>query len=71
MHMRARITAVAVALLGIGTAMGVLRANAQGGGVKASPSRSSYASVNEENFRTLLARMSAARRTSGSARWSC
>src|SRR2546426_1441510 len=60
MHKIWKITGAAVGLLIIGTAMGTLGARAQSG-AKPDPSKSSYISVNEEDFRTVLARMSSAK----------
>ncbi len=56
-----KITAAAVGLLIIGSAIGTLGVHAQGGPMKPDSSRSSYISVNEEDFRAVLARMSAAK----------
>jgi hypothetical protein len=56
-----KIAAAAVGLVIIGTAMGVLGVHAQTGAAKPDPSKSSYISVNEEEFSTVLARMSAAK----------
>ena len=60
MHKIWKITGAAVGLLIIGTATGTLGARAQSG-AKPDPSKSSYISVNEEDFRTVLARMSSAK----------
>jgi len=57
--------AVGVALVTMGVAAGVLGVLAQGASTMADPSKSSYLSVNEEDFRTVFARMSAARSVAG------
>ncbi len=54
-----KIFASAVGLICIGAAVGTLRA--QGSTPKVDPSKSSYISVNEEDFQALFARMSAAK----------
>ena len=54
-------TAVAASLLVVGTAFGSPGAQAQGGAAKPAPAPSSYLSVKEEDFRMVLARMSAAK----------
>jgi len=51
----------AAGLLITGTVLGTLAVHAQSTSPKPDPSRSSYISVNEEDFATVLARMSAAR----------
>jgi hypothetical protein len=45
----------------VGMAMGIIGAQAQGGPPKADPSKSSYLPVIEEEFRTVFARMTAAK----------
>ncbi len=56
-----RLIAAGVALVTVGVAAGVLGVQAQGASTRADPSKSSYLSVNEEDFRTVFARMSAAK----------
>jgi len=53
--------AAAAGLLITGTALGTLAVHAQSASPKPDPSKSSYISVNEEDFATVLARMSAAK----------
>jgi cytochrome c peroxidase len=55
-----KVTAAAAGLLVIGMAMGTIRVQAQSG-PKPDPSKSSYLPVIEEDFRAVLARMSAAK----------
>jgi hypothetical protein len=54
-------TAAAVGLVMIGTAIGALGVRAQDQAAKPGASGSSYASVNEEDVRSVFARMSARR----------
>ena len=61
MHASKQGIAGIVLLLATGAARGGLAAYAQGQGVKPDPPKSSYISVNEEDFRTVFARMSAAK----------
>jgi hypothetical protein len=56
MHARGKIFAGAVVILIIGTAISSLAARAQSQPAKPDPSKSSYASVNEEDFGTVLTR---------------
>jgi cytochrome c peroxidase len=56
-----KIIAAGVALVTVGVAGGVLGVQAQGASTKGDPPTSSYLSVNEEDFRTVFARMSAAK----------
>jgi hypothetical protein len=51
----------AAGLVMIGTAVGTLGVRAQDQAAKTDPSKSSYASVNEDEFRSVFARMSAAK----------
>jgi hypothetical protein len=61
MHASWKVAAAAAGLLIMGTALGTLAVHAQSASPKPDPSRSSYISVNEEDFPTVLARMSAAK----------
>ena len=61
MHASKQGIAGVVLLLTTGAVVGGLAAYAQGQGVKPDPPKSSYISVNEEDFATVLARMSAAK----------
>jgi cytochrome c peroxidase len=61
MHTSWKVAAAAAGLLITGTALGTLAVHAQSASPKPDPSRSSYISVNEEDFPTVLARMSAAK----------
>jgi len=60
MYGRVKATVVGTGVLGLGIIMGVLAAQAQSP-PKPDPSKSSYISVNEEDFRTVSARMKAAK----------
>ena len=62
MHTSWKVTAAAAAgLLITGTVLGTLAVHAQSAPPKPDPSKSSYISVNEEDFATVMARMSAAK----------
>ena len=61
MHTSWKVTAAAAGLLITGTALGTLAVHAQSAPPKPDPSKSSYISVNEEDFATVMARMSAAK----------
>src|SRR5437899_9929398 len=61
MRREGKLIAVGAAVVTVGAAAGVLGARAQGASTMADPSKSSYLSVNEEDFRTVFARMSAAK----------
>ena len=56
-----KVAAAAAGLLIMGIALGTLAVHAQSASPKPDPSKSSYISVNEEDFATVLARMSAAK----------
>jgi len=56
-----KIIAAVVTLVIMGMTAGVLGMQVQGASTTADPSKSSYLSVNEEDFRTVFARMSAAK----------
>ena len=56
-----KVAAAAAGLLFTGMALGTLAVHAQSASPKPDPSKSSYISVNEEDFATVLARMSAAK----------
>jgi hypothetical protein len=56
---RGWLVTAAAGLVMIGTAVGTLGVRAQDHATKPDPSKSSYASVNEEDFRIVFARMSA------------
>jgi len=60
MNARVKATVVGTGVLGVGVILGVLAAQAQSP-AKPDPSKSSYISVNEEDFRTVSARMKAAK----------
>lgn len=66
-----KVAAAAVGLLITGTALGTLAVHAQSASPKPDPSKSSYISVNEEDFATVLARMRAAKAGIMNARWTC
>jgi hypothetical protein len=61
MHTSWKVTAAAAGLLITVTALGTLAVHAQSPSPKPDPSKSSYISVNEEDFATVLARMRAAK----------
>ena len=61
MRMRWKITGAAAGLVLAGMAIGTLGVHAQGPSAKPDPSKSSYLPVVEEEFRTVFARMSAAK----------
>jgi cytochrome c peroxidase len=60
MNARAKATVAGIGVLAAGIIVGVLTVDAQSP-AKPDPSKSSYISVNEEDFRTVLARMKAAK----------
>ena len=61
MDARSRRCATSVALLWIGSVVSAMVVHAQSGAARVEPPPSSYASVNETDFRTMFSRMSAAR----------
>jgi hypothetical protein len=61
MHTSWKVAAAAAGLLITGAALRTLAVQAQSASPKPDPTKSSYISVNEEDFPTVLARMSAAK----------